>query len=374
MGDVNYGGCCLYSSLRIHGYRGLDSFRMEGLGRINLLVGTNNSGKTSILECIEFLRSAGNSYVFSSIVGRRGEWGYSTDENSPPSIDISHLFANHDLRGEVVIEADRADNASSHDWNEKVTVCVQHPRDDELGPKEHALLEDDEPLVLTVDWSNTEDNFKTGVTSEGLISLPRRLLQLRNGSAQGVQFIRSNGMTAPDTIRLFDDIVLTENEEHVTQALRIIEPTIERIASVGTERRLFFRDAPGGVFLKLSDVAQRIPIGSTGDGMWRMLGLALALANAKGGVLLVDQIDTGLHYSVMENMWRMVSERAAALTVQVFATTHSRDCYESLAAILQPGSLPSEVTIQRIDPSRGQAVRFSNDDIVAAAERGIEVR
>ena len=108
--------------------------------------------------------------------------------------------------------------------------------------------------------------------------------------------------------------------------------------------------------------------------MWRMLGLALALAKAKGGVLLVDEIDTGLHYSVMENMWRMVSERAAALAVQVFATTHSRDCYESLAAILQPGSLPSEVTIQRIDPSRGQAVRFSNDDIVAAAERGIEVR
>ncbi len=347
---------------------------MEGLGRINLLVGTNNSGKTSILECIEFLRSAGNPYVFSSIVSRRGEWGYSTDENSPPSIDISHLFANHDLRGEVVIEADRADNASSHDWNDKVTVCVQHPRDDELGPKEHALLEDDEPLVLTVDWSNTEDNFKTGVTSEGLISLPRRLLQLRNGSAQGVQFIRSNGMTALDTIRLFDDIVLTENEEHVTQALRIIEPTIERIASVGVERRLYLREGPGGVFLKLSDVAQRIPIGSTGDGMWRMLGLALALANAKGGVLLVDEIDTGLHYSVMENMWRMVSERAAALAVQVFATTHSRDCYESLAAILQPGSLPSEVTIQRIDPRRGQAVRFSNDDIVAAAERGIEVR
>ena len=44
----------MYSSIQISGYRGLDSFRLEGLGRINLLVGTNNSGKTSILECIEF--------------------------------------------------------------------------------------------------------------------------------------------------------------------------------------------------------------------------------------------------------------------------------------------------------------------------------
>ena len=45
----------MYSSIRINGYRGLDSFRMEGLGRVNLLVGANNSGKTSILECIELL-------------------------------------------------------------------------------------------------------------------------------------------------------------------------------------------------------------------------------------------------------------------------------------------------------------------------------
>ena len=66
----------MYSSIRINGYRGLDSFRMERLGRANLLVGTNNSGKTSILECIELLRSPGNPHVLSSIIGRRGEWGY----------------------------------------------------------------------------------------------------------------------------------------------------------------------------------------------------------------------------------------------------------------------------------------------------------
>ena len=85
--------------------------------------------------------------------------------------------------------------------------------------------------------------------------------------------------------------------------------------------------------LKLHGVADRVPIGSMGDGMWRMLGLALSIANAKGGVLLVDEIDTGLHYSVMEGMWRMLGKAAAAGSVQVFATTHSRDCYESLAAI-----------------------------------------
>ncbi len=83
-------------------------------------------------------------------------------------------------------------------------------------------------------------------------------------------------------------------------------------------------------------------------------------------------IDTGLHYSVMEDMWRMITEQAAELSVQVFATTHSRDCYESLAAIAKPEA--GNVTIQRIDRSRGEAVRYNNQAIIAAAERSVEVR
>ena len=63
---------------------------------------------------------------------------------------------------------------------------------------------------------------------------------------------------------------------------------------------------------------------------------------------------------------------AAALSVQVFATTHNRDCYESLAAVAK--SDLGDVTIQRIEKSRGEAVRFSKRAIVAAAERNIEVR
>ena len=179
-------------------------------------------------------------------------------------------------------------------------------------------------------------------------------------------------MSASDVVGMFDQVVLTENEEEVTQALRILDPDIERIATVTGDRRSFGGDVPGGVFLKLAGAAGRVPIGSMGDGTWRMLGLALSLANARGGVLLVDEIDTGLHYSVMEDMWRMIGEQAAALSVQVFATTHSRDCYESLGAVVE--SDVGDVTIQRIDRSRGKAVSITNQAIVAAAERDVEVR
>ena len=366
----------MYSSVRISGYRGLDSFRLDGLGRINLLVGTNNSGKTSILECIELLRSAGNARVVTTILGRRGEWGYSSDEERQDYLDVAHLFADHALSGKVVIDGDRPNTTNRSSWNRRVTVEVIDRRDDQLKVEQEDSLEEDGQLVLKVDWSDATKDFKARITSAGFLqwSWARHPLRFRDDPSKVVQFIGTNGMTALDVVRLFDDVVLTERESHVTEALRIIDRSIERIASVGAERRPLLREAPSGVFLKLRGARHRIPIGSLGDGMWRMLGLALALANAKGGILLVDEIDTGLHYSVMEDMWRMVSERAAALDVQVFATTHSRDCYESLAAVVHPGAVSTAVTIQRIDARRERAVRFSNDDIVAAAERDIEVR
>ena len=366
----------MYSSVLISGYRGLDSFTLDGLGRINLLVGTNNSGKTSILECIELLRSAGNPHALATILVRRGEWGHSSGEERQDYLDVTHLFANHELFGKFAVEGTAVDTRSRASWNNRVTVDVTDFRNDQLELEQEDSLEEEGQLTLRVNWSDAAEEFKARTTTEGLLRWPwaRRISRFRDGPSQFVQFIKTNGMTTVDVVRLFDDIVLTEQEEHVTEALRIIDRSIERIASVGIERRPYMREGPGGVVLKLHGVPYRVPIGSAGDGMWRMLGLALALSNAKGGVLLVDEIDTGLHYSVMENMWRMISERAVALDVQVFATTHSRDCYESLAAVVRPSSRPTGVTIQRIDTRRKRAMRLSDDDIVAAAERGLEVR
>ena len=365
----------MYSSIQIGGYRGLDSFRLEGLGRINLLVGTNNSGKTSILECIELLLSAGNPYALSSILRRRGEWSYATDDQGRQTLlNVSHIFAGHDFFRGVLVEAECTATADTRTWNDRVEVSVDDPHDDDARSREQDLLDEFEQFSLKVSWTDANDDFNTNISSDGLLRFTDRIYRTRTGAKQAVQFVGTNGLLAQETVRLFEDVVLTENEKHVVQSLRIIDQRIERIASVGIQPRPYPRGGPNGIFVRMNGVDDRVPIGSVGDGMWRMLGLALAIANAKGGALLVDEIDTGLHYSVMGDMWRMVSERAAALDVQVFATTHSRDCYESLAAILKSNSPSSLATIQRIDPSRERAIRFSNDEIVAAAARGIEVR
>jgi predicted ATP-dependent endonuclease of OLD family len=109
--------------------------------------------------------------------------------------------------------------------------------------------------------------------------------------------------------------------------------------------------------------------------MWRMMALAIAIAHCKSGVLLVDEIDTGLHYTVMANMWRLIFGAARELDVQVFATTHSSDCIRSLAELCyQETDVADNVTLQRIERGRNKAVPYTAAEIEVAAEKHIEVR
>jgi AAA15 family ATPase/GTPase len=112
-----------------------------------------------------------------------------------------------------------------------------------------------------------------------------------------------------------------------------------------------------------------------GDGVWRMFGLALSIVCAKDGFLFVDEIDTGLHFTVLCDMWKLLWKTATRLNVQVFATTHSSDCWTSLATIAsQEEAAKDGITIHRIERGKETSVFFTAREIAIAAERGIEVR
>jgi len=91
----------MISSLQVEGYRGLAQFRMGDLQRVNLLVGKNNSGKTSALEAIFLLATRGDPSTLWQILWRRGErLSVSADRSRdrPPDLDVSHLFSGHGMR------------------------------------------------------------------------------------------------------------------------------------------------------------------------------------------------------------------------------------------------------------------------------------
>lgn len=176
-------------------------------------------------------------------------------------------------------------------------------------------------------------------------------------------------------IELFDRVVLTDDEKLVLEALQTIEPDIERIAYVNHNAIRNSFESRSGFVVRLSNTNQRVPIGSMGDGVWRMLGLALAIVSAKDGVLFVDEIDTGLHFTTMSDIWKLIWETAKRLNVQVFATTHNSDCWRSLASIASEEDAAEDgISIQRIEKDKNIAVSFNEREIIIAAEREIEVR
>ncbi len=112
--------------------------------------------------------------------------------------------------------------------------------------------------------------------------------------------------------------------------------------------------------------------------MNRLLGLALALVNAKDGILLIDEIESGLHYSVQPDMWRLIFETAAKLNVQVFATTHSLDCIRAFeSAAKERGeeeSLLISLRRHRQEPEKIVAVLAGKEDLEIIIHSHIEAR
>ena len=109
--------------------------------------------------------------------------------------------------------------------------------------------------------------------------------------------------------------------------------------------------------------------------MNRMFGLALALVNAKDGLLLIDEIDTGLHYSVLPDMWKLVFEVARQLNVQVFATTHSWDCIQAFSQAQQEQT-EADSLLLRLNNDNGEAYAeiYDKRQISIATRQTIEVR
>ena len=229
-------------------------------------------------------------------------------------------------------------------------------------------------IHFTVQWDKERDIPSPLSENSGIFEYYFRQPPINTkNSVPKTQFVRSSSLTIEKMTELFNQVVLTPEEDVLTESLKTIEPKIERIASIPTDR---YRasDSRGGFFVRLSDASQRVPIGSLGEGVWRMLGLALATVCASDGVLFIDEIDTGLHFSVMSDMWKLVCKTAKRLNVQVFATTHNSDCWTSLANVVKEEDAEDGITIQRIEKNKSIAVAFTEAEIIIAADKEIEVR
>ncbi|MEA5620402.1 AAA family ATPase [Cronbergia sp. UHCC 0137] len=386
----------MLKSVKIENFRGFKSFELQQLGRINLLVGENNSGKTSILEAIQLLCSRTNLEPLGEIMINRGEYFWSDNLREERELDICHLFYDHqfDINSQFSISGINDDVKEEFYVNigsRKLHIDADLEEFEELDEeKKREIIEELSSNLKSVNFRvvwNRENEAKEIVNmpllDNNCLSLRfiKRSSRDKKNQLFRTVFVNSSSLNTTNMKELFEEVVLTPEEELATEALKIIDPKIERIAPANVQkasqmtRLRSAADSHTGFFVRLSDKNQRVPIGSMGDGIWRILGLALAIVSAKNGYLFVDEIDTGLHFTTMSGMWKMIWDTAKRLNVQVFATTHSNDCWQSLADIAETENVTDDgIRIHRIEKDKKTSVRFNEAEIVIAAERGIEVR
>lgn len=350
----------MYSTITIEGFRCFPRFELQGLNRINLLVGANNSGKTALLEAIALLKSKGDPQPIVEAAFRRGEVVHADDET--PRADIRRLFHGHTMGKESLVVLTGATGRST----ESATVRIGARRSSRMERRAGRRGVGSEPH-LAHDFRVDEVELSSGEVAVdahgGLVWSGGHV------PASGMaRLVPTGSLSGDELVEMISPLLLTDREQLLLEALRIIDDQIEgfRIAPLPNGRRYLSREC---AIVKLRGMTTPVPIGSLGDGVWRLFTLATAMASASGGVVLVDDIDTGLHYSVMEQMWRHVASMATRLDVQVFATTHSRDCYEALSAV-EEGS----ATIHRIERGRTRSVVFGGPMVTAAAANDVEVR
>ncbi|XCN74303.1 MAG: AAA family ATPase [Candidatus Electrothrix aestuarii] len=366
----------MITQLEIKNFRGFSEYKIDDVGQVNLLVGTNNCGKTSILEAVHLLKSRGDASALFFLLFRRGERIIQNEEKTSRSTegDLCRLFHGFRLTPELDLSINSIDHAV-----ESLSISINELQSVQLNQFKE-LADSIGGYQLDLEWRWGQDGHEKQaypITYSGGLSyyLMRKMVLARPSTKKWVNvFVPTSSLSPKGVVALFDNVVLSPDEDLVLEAIKIIEPDITRLASLGGIASS--DDYPrGGIIVKSSKWEERIPIGNFGDGIWRLLGLILSLVAAKDGTLLFDEIDTGLHHTVMSKMWKLICTTARKLNVQVFATTHSSDCWKTLADnAVEEEFADMPIRIHRIDKNKSKPETFTNREMHLALDQEIEVR
>jgi len=360
----------------IANYRGFKSYRMEGLAQVNLIVGKNNSGKTALVEAIHFATTGGDPTILTETAIRRGE--VIETEDSPRTLaDVTHFFHGHQI-GPGSVFSIAADNG----YSQLFVRLVDMPQDPELFPTDGEGFDGRAVMGLQIEGGTGYGSRVSdiGLSERGGLIFDRRArfgigASLPQTAAPTTVFLPTESVSGAKVTQLWRNALLDASNPQVVSAVQLVESEITEILYVPSESGPRSTSSFRNFFVKTKAHPKPIPLGSFGDGSRRLMILAVALARTAHGTLLVDEIDTGLHYSVMADMWKLVIKKALASNVQVFATTHSWDCIEGLSTLCQRDpELVNRVSIHKVDRALQNSVAFSGESLVRMLRSDIDPR
>lgn len=344
----------MIDSLEIHNFRGIRKCKIDGLSQVNLFFGKNNCGKSSLLEGLFLVCGQSNPLLPATINAMRT---YTRLTES----DIHYFFYNMDASSQIKISTSGTQernltitsfkDVTKVDLSNISTELSHHyglrlafsNKNGEYSSEVHYDLSGTNQITSTHQVDNRyEENLKCVYLSPRYDS---------NASMEGLQ-----------------NIYINKDEDFLAEALKVLEST--------AKNPVFIEN----VMLVDVGLPQRIPINLMGDGIRKIVSFLTSIYACRGGVVLIDELSNGFHYSVMKPMWDIVLRAAIKNNVQIFATTHDEDSIRGFQKAAQSiyNEIGKEVAsgfkLQRIAGDELKGYRFSVEQLGYAIEQEMEVR
>ena len=354
----------MLKSLRIQNFRNLVDLKIDQLGRVNLFTGRNNSGKTSLLEAVYLMLGFGHPIAAHHIKAFR----CLDDEPDMSPIAVQDvawrpMFHNLDTSRKIVLSAEHASHGSL-----ELTVSLGQPPTLELDTAQSNLLPGASVKDLLFCFRRSG---KPPVKNYLHVMQDKmQFHRLDDPPLFSALFVTSRSGGVQGDAEWFGMLQVKKQTDTVVDALKIVEPRLQNLEATPAS----------GTSMLWGDIglAELVPLPVMGEGMTRVAKLMLAICGAPGGVVLMDEIETGLHHSILPKVWQAVNVAAKRFDTQVIATTHSYECLEAAGQALSADNF----RLHRLEAGKDKmseerkirCVTYEPDEIQAALHHNFEVR
>jgi len=352
-----------FKNIEIKNFRGIDHLKIDDFSRVNIFLGQNSSGKSSVLECLLLMMGMSNPDLPQNINSIRSR-NYST------FADLFYLFHNYDFKVKPEINSELFDDTKRHLALEMTYVFDEKSQpvfqNGQIPTSETKTFLNTLKMNFDVEANQQKNSFECSITvgQQGLIS-NKKLAEgyLEKNSVAFLSADLSAGNPANDLVEL----AKRKRKDVVTEYLKSFDShvtTVEILNNVA--------------YIGIEGIDQLLAVNMMGDGMRRFLNIVAAAANPTNNIILIDEIDNGLHYSAYKKLWMAIFALATSTNKQVFVTTHSKETLSYLNEMLEEHvEFQQEMrlyTLAKTSLKGHQAYKYTYEGLSGACENDVELR